>query len=123
MRKVSNVLACAGLVVAMSASSAGAQEITLRAVTAFAEKTTYSRGFERFIEWTSREQAAGRYVCFGIVPRGCDQVVGIIQVRQLDPTFATAEWGLQVRQAHGEVGGLQTSVDLDDLARDPRASV
>ena len=27
-----------------------AQEVTLRAVTAFAEKTTYSRGFEKFIE-------------------------------------------------------------------------
>ena len=27
-----------------------AQEVTLRAVTAFAEKTTYSRGFETFIE-------------------------------------------------------------------------
>src|SRR5690242_14215992 len=31
-------------------SSAFAQEVTLRAVTAFAEKTTYSRGFEKFIE-------------------------------------------------------------------------
>src|SRR5262245_25611561 len=31
-------------------SSAYAQEVTLRAVTAFAEKTTYSRGFETFIE-------------------------------------------------------------------------
>jgi TRAP-type C4-dicarboxylate transport system substrate-binding protein len=31
-------------------SSSFAQEITLRAVTAFAEKTTYSRGFEKFID-------------------------------------------------------------------------
>jgi len=31
-------------------SSAYAQEVTLRAVTAFAEKTTYSRGFETFVE-------------------------------------------------------------------------
>src|SRR5499427_6952314 len=31
-------------------SSTYAQEVTLRAVTAFAEKTTYSRGFETFIE-------------------------------------------------------------------------
>ncbi len=29
---------------------AAAQDVTLRAVTSFAEKTTYSRGFERFIE-------------------------------------------------------------------------
>jgi TRAP-type transport system periplasmic protein len=32
------------------ATSAQAQEVTLRAVTAFAEKTTYSRGFENFVE-------------------------------------------------------------------------
>src|SRR3954453_15506362 len=31
-------------------SSAWAQEVTLRAVSAFAEKTTYSRGFEKFID-------------------------------------------------------------------------
>jgi TRAP-type C4-dicarboxylate transport system substrate-binding protein len=31
-------------------SSTFAEEVTLRAVTAFAEKTTYSRGFEKFIE-------------------------------------------------------------------------
>src|SRR4029079_6511658 len=29
---------------------ATAEEVTLRAVTSFAEKTTYSRGFERFID-------------------------------------------------------------------------
>ena len=38
---------------------AQAQEITLRAVTAFAEKTTYSRGFETFIE---RVNEAGKGV-------------------------------------------------------------
>src|SRR5690242_20982470 len=38
-------------------SSAFAQEVTLRAVTAFAEKTTYSRPFEKFIE---RVNAAGK---------------------------------------------------------------
>src|SRR5574342_812497 len=36
-------------------SSAVAQEGTLRAVTAFAEKTTYSRGFEKFIERVNAE--------------------------------------------------------------------
>jgi TRAP-type transport system periplasmic protein len=40
-----------GLVAATLVCSSGfAQEVTLRAVTAFAEKTTYSRGFEKFIE-------------------------------------------------------------------------
>src|SRR6476646_3391480 len=36
-------------------SAAGAQEVTLRGVTAFAEKTTYSRGFEKFIERVNAE--------------------------------------------------------------------
>ena len=40
----------AGAVVIAAASAASAQEVTLRAVSAFAEKTTYSRGFELFIE-------------------------------------------------------------------------
>ncbi len=50
-------------------------------------------GFERFIEWTHRERAAGYYVCFGIVPDGYEQAVGLFQVRQLNNTFQTAEWG------------------------------
>jgi [ribosomal protein S5]-alanine N-acetyltransferase len=50
-------------------------------------------GFERFIEWTHRERAAGRYICFAVVPEGMDSAIGIFQLRQLEPTFATAEWG------------------------------
>ena len=50
-------------------------------------------GFERFILWTQRERAAGNYVCFGIVPEGADGAIGIFQLRQLEPGFATAEWG------------------------------
>src|SRR5215831_7016129 len=45
-----------GLVAAtLACSSVFAQEVTLRAVTAFAEKTTYSRGFEKFIERVNAE--------------------------------------------------------------------
>jgi ribosomal-protein-alanine N-acetyltransferase len=54
--------------------------------------TTVS-GFERFIEWTHRERESGAYICYGIVPRGMDDAVGLIQVRRLDPDFGTAEWG------------------------------
>jgi RimJ/RimL family protein N-acetyltransferase len=50
-------------------------------------------GFERFIEWTHRERAAGRYICFGIVPDGYEHAVGLFQVRQLNSSFQTAEWG------------------------------
>ena len=35
-------------------------------------------GFERFIAWTLQEQTCGRYICFGIVPDGCEDAVGII---------------------------------------------
>jgi TRAP-type C4-dicarboxylate transport system substrate-binding protein len=38
------------MVLSVSASVASAQEITLKGITSFAEKTFYSRGFERFIE-------------------------------------------------------------------------
>jgi len=50
-------------------------------------------GFERFILWTQRQRQAGEYVCFGIVPEGQEHAVGLFQVRQLEPTFRTAEWG------------------------------
>src|SRR5262252_8998819 len=45
----------AGAVLIAAASAASAQEVTLRAVSAFAEKTTYSRGFELFIERVNRD--------------------------------------------------------------------
>ncbi len=56
-------------------------------------------GFERFIAWTHRERAAGNYVCFGVVPQGMDTAIGIFQVRQLEPGFATSEWGFAIGSA------------------------
>ena len=40
----------AALILSTSANIASTQEITLKGITSFAEKTFYSRGFERFIE-------------------------------------------------------------------------
>jgi uncharacterized protein len=57
---------------------------------------TTVEGFERFIQWTHRERAEGRYVCYAVVPRGMETAVGIFQVRQLDPMFATGEWGFVI---------------------------
>ena len=53
-------------------------------------------GFERFIAWTHTERIAGRYACFAVVPAGLEHAIGLIQVRQLDPSFATAEWGFAI---------------------------
>jgi TRAP-type C4-dicarboxylate transport system substrate-binding protein len=50
MRKVSALITCSAVAAIALSSVASAQEVTLRGVTSFAEKTTYSRGFERFVE-------------------------------------------------------------------------
>jgi ribosomal-protein-alanine N-acetyltransferase len=55
--------------------------------------------FAGFVEWSQRERAQGRGVCFGIVPEGVAAAVGILQVRWLDATASDAEWGF-VLSAH-----------------------
>ena len=57
---------------------------------------TTVEGFERFISWTHRQQAEGRYVCFGIVPVGFEHAVGLIQVLALDANFGIGEWGFAI---------------------------
>ena len=69
-------------------------------------------GFERFIAWTHRERAAGNYICFGIVPNGMDAAVGLIQVRQLEAGFATAEWGFALGSAYWGSGVFKEGADL-----------
>lgn len=73
-------------------------------------------GFERFIAWTHRERAAGNYICFGVVPHGCDSAIGIFQVRQLEPGFATAEWGFAIGSAFWGTGvfmdGAKLTIDF-----------
>lgn len=53
-------------------------------------------GFERFITWAQQERNAGRYVCYAIVPAGCEDAVGIIQVRQLGLSMQVVEWGFAI---------------------------
>ena len=47
--------ALAALLLAASSNISGAQEVTLKGITAFAEKTLNSRSFERFIEMVNAE--------------------------------------------------------------------
>ncbi len=65
---------------------------------------TTVEGFERFIAWTHRERVAGNYICFAVVPHGMDTAIGIFQVRQLEPGFATAEWGFAIGSAFWGTG-------------------
>jgi RimJ/RimL family protein N-acetyltransferase len=73
-------------------------------------------GFERFIGWAVRERTAGRYLCFAVVPAGSDTAVGLFQIRQLDPTFGTAEWGFAIGSAFWGSGlfaqGAQLIIDF-----------
>lgn len=69
-------------------------------------------GFERFINWAQREREAGRYVCFAVVPAGHDRAVGLFQIRQLDPTFRTAEWGFALGSAFWGSGLFLSAADL-----------
>ena len=65
---------------------------------------TTVEGFERFISWTHKERAAGRYVCFAVVPQGGTTAVGLFQVRQLEHGFASGEWGFAVGSAYWGTG-------------------
>lgn len=62
------------------------------------------RAFAGFIVWSHRERAAGRAVCFAVVPRGSRRAVGLFQVRALEPTFFIAEWGFALGSAFWSTG-------------------
>ena len=49
--------------------------------------------FAGFVEWSRQEREQGHGLCFGIVPDGMTAAVGILQVRSLDSTSSSAEWG------------------------------
>ena len=66
-------------------------------------------GFERFISWTQSERNAGRYVCYGIVPAGCEEAIGIIQIRQLGGSMEIVEWGFALGSQFWGTGIFQSS--------------
>jgi ribosomal-protein-alanine N-acetyltransferase len=87
--------------------------LTTEEVTRFiSPPPTTLEGFERFIDWAARERQAGRYVCFAVVPEGYDTAVGLFQVRQLDPTFGTAEWGFAIGSAFWGSGLFSKGAEL-----------
>lgn len=50
-------------------------------------------GFERFITETYRQQVAGAALCYVVTRREQGDVIGVLQLRQLEPGFRIAEWG------------------------------
>ncbi len=73
---------------------------------------TTVEGFERFIAWTLRQRVAGAYACYAVTLRGFDTAIGIIQVRQLEQGFGTAEWGFVIGSAFWGTGVFQESAEL-----------
>jgi ribosomal-protein-alanine N-acetyltransferase len=55
---------------------------------------------ERFIGWARAEREAGRAACFALTLPGSDVAIGMFQVRALESSFATAEWGFVIGSAH-----------------------
>jgi ribosomal-protein-alanine N-acetyltransferase len=70
------------------------------------------QGFERFIAWALRQRSAGSYACFAVTMQGLDTVVGIFQIRQLEPGFGVAEWGFAIGSAYWGTGAFQESAEL-----------
>jgi ribosomal-protein-alanine N-acetyltransferase len=73
---------------------------------------TTVEGFERFISWTLSQRIAGTYICYAVTLRGFDTAIGIIQVRQLQADFGTAEWGFVIGSAFWGTGVFQQSAGL-----------
>ena len=77
--------------------------------------------FTGFIESTLRERRAGRYAAFAIVPHDTDTPVGLVQIRQIEPGFRTAEWGIALgsewwgRGLFQDVGELLLSFAFETL--------
>ena len=92
-------------------------QLTTEQVTRFiSPPPTSVDGFERFIAWTHKERAAGRYACFAVVPAGETAAVGLFQIRVLDETDGVAEWGFILGAAYWGTGlflaGAQRVVDF-----------
>ncbi|HXT29325.1 MAG TPA: GNAT family N-acetyltransferase [Vicinamibacterales bacterium] len=49
--------------------------------------------FAQFIDWAHAERATGKYICYGIVPRGETRAAGVFELRQLQPGFGRGELG------------------------------
>jgi RimJ/RimL family protein N-acetyltransferase len=73
---------------------------------------TSIEGFEKFIAWTLRMRMLGTYVCFAVTLKDSDTAIGIFQVRELEPGFATAEWGFAIGSPYWGSGVFADGAEL-----------
>ncbi|MDH4064337.1 MAG: GNAT family N-acetyltransferase [Acidobacteriota bacterium] len=69
-------------------------------------------GFRRFVRWTHRRRAEGRYACFAVVPRATDAAAGFFQLRAVEAGVATAEWGFVIGRPYWGTGLFAEGADL-----------
>jgi len=68
----------------------------LRAIIRKAEDKTSVAAFESSIEWTHAERKEGRYIGYGMVPRGEEHARGVFELRRLQPGFLRGELGFVI---------------------------
>jgi [ribosomal protein S5]-alanine N-acetyltransferase len=68
--------------------------------------------FAGFVQWSHQQREQGHGVCFGIVPDGMTAAVGILQVRSLDSTSSSAEWGFVLSAHFWSTGVFFDAADL-----------
>lgn len=69
-------------------------------------------GFERFVSWVQNERQLGRHMCYAVVPEGSEDAAGLIQVRQIEAGFGTAEWGFALSEPYWGQGLFMASALL-----------
>ena len=74
--------------------------LTSDELTEFASGVPHTvEGFKGFIAEAYEERISGQSFCFGIVPAGYEDAIGLFQVRQLEPGFGAAEWAFAIGSA------------------------
>lgn len=68
--------------------------------------------FAGFVLWSHRQREQGHGLCYGIVPDGMTAAVGILQVRSLDETLSSAEWGFVLSARFWSTGVFFDAADL-----------
>ena len=68
--------------------------------------------FAGFVEWSHQQREQGLGVCFGIVPDGMTEAVGILQLRGLDSTSSDAEWGFVLSTHFWSTGVFADAADV-----------
>jgi ribosomal-protein-alanine N-acetyltransferase len=68
--------------------------------------------FNGFVEWAHSQRRSGVCVCFAVVPQGLRQAIGLFQIRALDSSLYTAEWGFAMGAAFWGTGLFEEAAAL-----------